>query len=112
MLGHRSSRPISCALQLFSPPRVSTWSGVHEVLPLPQSPLEDAFGGAQVLEMLLFLPLEENAVKPTKGVEDTQLHPKPQTHLCAFPGSLACGLLLNLSPAENILRMRIPSPSS
>lgn len=62
--------------------------------------------------MLLFLPLEENAAKPSKGGEDTQLHPKPQTHLQALPGSLGCGVLLNLSPAEKIVGVRIPYPSS
>lgn len=46
--------------------------------------------------MLLFLPLEENAVKPSKGGGDTQLHPQIQTHLWALPGILGFGLLLNL----------------
>ena len=60
--------------------------------------------------MLFFLPLEENAVKHTKGGEDLQLHPKHQPYLEALPGGLGWGLLLNLSPAENTLRVRILLP--
>ena len=57
--------------------------------------------------MLFFLPLEENV---TKDGEDLQLHPKHQLHLEAPSGDLGWGLLLNVSPAENILYLGKKAP--